>query len=81
MLFPEQSRAARGLLSWSQDKLAKTAKVGLSTVRDFEKGRHTPIPENLDAIYRALQRAGVEFIPENGGGSGVRLRKRRSRVS
>lgn len=80
MLVPEQSRAARGLLCWSQDKLAKIAKVGLSTVRDFEKGRHTPIPENLDAIFRALQRAGVEFISENGGGPGVRLRKRLRRA-
>ena len=75
MLTPEQSRAARGLLDWSQQQLADAAQVGLSTVRDFEKGRRTPIPANLTAIRSTLEAAGVEFIPENGGGPGVRLRK------
>jgi transcriptional regulator with XRE-family HTH domain len=74
MFAPEQSRAARGLLDWSQQQLADTARVGLSTVRDFEKKRRTPVPANLAAIQSALEAAGVEFIPENGGGVGVRLR-------
>jgi hypothetical protein len=42
---------------------------------DFEKGRRTPTANNLTAIRAALEAAGVEFIPENGGGPGVRLRK------
>jgi transcriptional regulator with XRE-family HTH domain len=76
-ITPEQSRGARGFLNWSQTKLAKSAKVSLSTIADFENGYRMPRVENLEAIYHALERAGVEFIPENGGGPGARLRKRR----
>jgi transcriptional regulator with XRE-family HTH domain len=71
-----QVRAARGLIDWSQSQLAKEAGVGLSTIADFERGKRTPIGNNLVAIQRALEAAGVEFTPENGGGAGVRLRKR-----
>lgn len=73
-----QQRAARGLIGWSQDQLAQAAGLGNSAVRDFEAGRSTPQPKNLAAIRAALEAAGVEFIPENGGGPGVRLRKRPS---
>ena len=59
MLSPEQSRAARGWLDWSQEDLAKRANVSLSTVRDFEKGRRVPITNNLDAMKRALIDGGV----------------------
>jgi transcriptional regulator with XRE-family HTH domain len=62
MLSPEQSRAARGWLDWSQDDLAKRANVSLSTVRDFEKGRRVPIANNLDAIRRALQEGGASDL-------------------
>lgn len=75
---PEQCRAARGLVDWSQGSLADKAGVSLSTVRDFEKGRRTPIPNNLAAIRAALETAGVTFL-EAGGvstGPGVSLRKR-----
>ena len=76
ILTPTQCRAARGLLAWSQDQLAKQADVGNSTVRDFEKGRRAPLDENLIAIRSALEDAGVEFIPaKNGKGVGVRLRE------
>jgi transcriptional regulator with XRE-family HTH domain len=75
MLTPEQSRAARGLVGWSQDKLATRAHLGPSTIRDFEKGRRVPTTNNLAAIKRALEAAGAVFIPENGGGPGVRLKK------
>lgn len=77
MITPPQSRAARGLLDWSQSALAQASNLSESTVRDFEKGRRTPSPNNLAAIRAALESAGVEFIAENGGGAGVRLRKRR----
>jgi transcriptional regulator with XRE-family HTH domain len=74
ILTPDQCRAARGLLAWSQDQLAKRARVGNSTVRDFEKGRRVPLDENITAIRRALEDAGVEFIPaKSGKGAGVRL--------
>lgn len=71
----EQCRAARGLVAMSQDDLAAAANVGNSTVRNFEAGRSVPVANNLDAIQRALEAAGVQFIPENGGGAGVRLAK------
>jgi transcriptional regulator with XRE-family HTH domain len=71
-----QSRAARALLEWSQEDLARASNLGLSTVRDFEKGRRTPTINNLAAVRHALETAGVEFIAENGGGPGVRLKNR-----
>lgn len=74
-LSPAQSRAARGLLDWSQAELAKRSNLGESTVRDFEKGRRTPTVNNLAAICAALEVAGVTFIEENGNGAGVILRK------
>jgi len=68
-----QCRAARALLGWSQTTLAEAAGVGRQTVVDFERGARTPYAQNLAAIRNALERGGVEFIPENGGGAGVRL--------
>jgi transcriptional regulator with XRE-family HTH domain len=78
MITAEQSRAARGLLDWSQAELADKAAVGIVTVRQLEAGGH-PRRATLDVIKRAFESAGVEFIEENGGGPGVRLRKRSSR--
>jgi transcriptional regulator with XRE-family HTH domain len=62
MLAPEQSRAARGWLQWTQEELAKRARVGLSTVKDFESGSRTPIANNLDALRRAIEAAGVRLV-------------------
>jgi transcriptional regulator with XRE-family HTH domain len=70
-----QCRAGRALLGISQSALAEQASVSRQTVVDFERGARTPYPNNLAAIRAALEAAGVEFIPENGGGPGVRLRK------
>jgi predicted transcriptional regulator len=75
MISPEQCRAARGLLDWSQQDLANKAAVGIVTVRQLEAGTHEPRRATLDVVRRAFEKAGVEFIDENGGGPGVRLRK------
>lgn len=72
-LSPPTCRAARGLLDWTQKQLAEAASVGLSTVKGFEGGVSVPMKNNLDAIRRALEGAGVVFT--NGGEPGVKLRK------
>lgn len=61
-MTPEQSRAARAWLNWGQQELADAAGVSLSTVRDFEKGRRTPIGATLAAMRAALEKAGVAFV-------------------
>ena len=73
-----QCRAAKGLLAWTQDELARMAGVSIVTVRNFENEKTTPQRASLDVIRRAIELAGVEFIAENGGGVGVRLRKAQS---
>ena len=72
-----QIRAARALLRWSAVDLAQDASVGVNTIRRAEvaeNGTSLTVANEL-AIRRALEAAGVEFIDENGGGPGVRLRK------
>lgn len=74
-----QIRAARGLVNITGDELAKRAGIGLATLWRAEAANEkTPnlTKANLAAIRRALEDAGVEFLPGNGGGAGVRLRKR-----
>lgn len=73
---PAQCRAGRALLDITQGQLAELAALGLSTVVDFEKGRRKVSQEVVQAIQDALRDAGVEFIDENGGGPGVRLRRK-----
>jgi hypothetical protein len=72
-------RAARALLRWSALDLANSSKVGVATIRRAEvvEGEIPAIPANEAAIRRALEAAGIEFIDSNGGGEGVRFRKRR----
>jgi predicted transcriptional regulator len=74
MISPMQCRAARGLLDWSQQELADRAKVGIVTIRQLEAGTHEPRRSTLQVVRLAFESAGVQFIDENGGGEGVRLR-------
>jgi ribosome-binding protein aMBF1 (putative translation factor) len=78
MLTSAQMRAARALLRWSAEDLASKSAVGVTTIRRAELTEHktSMTTANDLAIRRALEDAGVEFIDENGGGPGVRLRKR-----
>jgi transcriptional regulator with XRE-family HTH domain len=70
-----QCRAARALLDWSQGDLEGFAKVARKTIADFERGLRIPYGRTLDALEAAFERAGVEFIAQNGGGPGVRIAK------
>jgi transcriptional regulator with XRE-family HTH domain len=79
-ITPKTSRAARGLLDLTQSQLAKAAGVGLSTVKAFESAQKVPFANNRAAMQAALERLGIAFIPENGGGAGVRLRDRETPV-
>jgi DNA-binding XRE family transcriptional regulator len=74
-ITPALCRAARGLLGMNQTELAAGASVSKNTIVDFEKGRRTPVPNNLSAIQRVLEEAGVEFT--NGDAPGLRLRKKK----
>ena len=77
MIEAAQVRAARALIGWSRAELADAAGVSLSIVDRFETGQ-ADIPADAVAKVRgALESAGVAFIPKNGGGAGVRLRKGR----
>jgi transcriptional regulator with XRE-family HTH domain len=66
-----QFRAARALLDWSQDEFAAKAAVGRATVGDFERGARTPMRQNLLAMRRTLEQAGIAFLWSPDGGEGV----------
>ena len=76
-LTSAQIRAARSLIRWRAEDLAKASAVGVATIRRAElvEGRTALTAANDQAIRRAFEAAGVEFIDENGGGAGVRLRE------
>jgi hypothetical protein len=72
-----QIRAARALLRWTAETLAAESKVGIATIKRSEgiDGEVKMTAANVEAVRRALETAGVQFIPENGGGAGVRMAK------
>jgi transcriptional regulator with XRE-family HTH domain len=78
-LTSEMVRAARALIRWEQKDLALASGVSLPTIKRLEAkpgdlGAHGP---TISALRQALEVAGIEFIPENGGGAGVRFRHKR----
>ena len=75
MMFPSQCRAARGLLKWTQPRLADASGIGLSTINRFENQTRPPRESAVLRLTEALEGAGVEFLSENGeSGAGVRLK-------
>lgn len=76
MTTPEQLRAARALLGMSQPQIAEAAGVSSMTVKRAEgSGKPAASADAVAAIRAALEAAGVVFLPENGNGPGVALRK------
>ena len=76
MISSEQCRAARALLDWTQADLARRVSISTVSVRAFEKGGEMR-ESNLKLLKLTFEQAGVVFIPENGGGAGVRLARPR----
>jgi DNA-binding XRE family transcriptional regulator len=76
-IIAAQCRAARALLNWSQKTLAAKARVGIVTVQNFEGEKTEPVAGTRILIRQAFERGGIEFIPEDGGGSGLRFKKRK----
>lgn len=79
MITSEQVKAARGLLRWDQKDLSAASKISLPAIKRLEQmpGPLAAQSRTVDAIITAFENAGVEFIAENGGGAGVRLKSRR----
>ena len=76
MIEPAQCRAARALLDLKQHQVSKAAGLGSATLKRFERGVHMLINNNMVALTRALEDAGIEFIPRTKTkGPGVRLKE------
>ena len=77
MILASQLRAARSLLDWNQKDLAQASDLSLPTIQRMETlGLRRSSAGNVEKVQRAVEDAGVEFIDENGGGPGVRLKSR-----
>jgi len=76
-LTSAQMRAARSLIRWSAEDLARETALSVTTIRraELSEGETSMTAANDLAVRRALEAAGVVFIDENGDGPGVRLRK------
>lgn len=73
---PAQMRMARAALGWGVRELAERAGITANTVTRIENGSDAK-RSTLDAIQSTFEAAGIEFIPENGGGAGIRFRERK----
>ena len=76
MITSEQIKAARAILRWKAKDLSEKSGVSLATIQRMEQldGAENTLMKNVIAVQKTLENAGVEFIPSNGGGVGVRLR-------
>src|SRR5881227_1582642 len=73
-MSPEQCRAARAWLGWTQQMMASYARVGLSTIKEFEKSGRRTIPATLTAMQQTLEKAGIMFISDaDGRPSGIQV--------
>jgi transcriptional regulator with XRE-family HTH domain len=70
-----QVRMARAALDWTVRDLAEATGLHRNTISNIEVGRYAGDQTTLELLEKTLKAAGVEFIAENGGGPGVRLRK------
>jgi transcriptional regulator with XRE-family HTH domain len=70
-----QVRMARAALNWTVRDLAEATSLHRNTITNIETGKYVGDEASLATIETVLNRAGVEFIDENGGGRGVRLRQ------
>jgi transcriptional regulator with XRE-family HTH domain len=66
---------ARAALNWTVRDLAGATRLHRNTITNIETGKYAGDPDTLEVIEAVLKKAGVEFIDENGGGVGVRLRR------
>ncbi|WP_428408458.1 helix-turn-helix domain-containing protein [Hyphococcus sp.] len=78
MIKPEQCRAARALLDWTQRELAARANLTDVTIREFERGKSRLKDSTAQLVRLVFENAGVTFIEANGGGPGVRLTESKS---
>lgn len=79
-ITPRLCKAARSLAGWGQGELAEASGISKSTIGAFEAKDETArlTTMNNRAMAEAFERAGLEFIPENGGGAGIRFRERKA---
>ncbi|MEY9631270.1 helix-turn-helix transcriptional regulator [Sinorhizobium fredii] len=76
MIDARQMKAARALAGLTQEDVAKATGLSVQTIKRMEiTGTERSSAGNVQAVQKALESAGVVFIPENGGGAGVRLAK------
>lgn len=73
MITPPQCRAARAWLDITQDELAQRAGIGVSTVRDFERGDRKPMRQNLAALERAFAEMGVTLLQDGEKAIGIQV--------
>jgi transcriptional regulator with XRE-family HTH domain len=75
MLTADQVKMSRGALGWSIQELAREAQVNANTVKRFEGGGNVTMA-TVEKLKTALEKAGITFIPANGGPATIRPPRR-----